>query len=483
MKKKKNTNLLKKGILLFGLLLTFTNCQKENELLLESSNNKITETELSNKKTSKEQDDIEKAQQWFEQNSELNQFSILDITRIIDWDYAFVTKLNGRVAVEVPLILNEDVNINHKNYNGLKTFNRLLLLPSKDNSHNYISFIVNILQFNSKSNFNNKSSELNYFKLPKNFDGLITVINNENEIIEKNEFKESNIIKPNYASKVLRKDEEKNLEYTCILFGYWNPDGTFEALGILSCFLSGGGTVGGPGYSNPEGENPGSGGPSGSDYSENNGCPPNYIPDPNGDCIPEPVEIINDLTGKALCAYEKLISSGIGNTHNLITELFIEFGDGNIGDNDLTFLMSDDLPINEGAHTFDHPIEEGHYIIKVNSNLLNHRSSIEIASNIVHEIAHASLAKHFDNSNATFQELYNQYINDTGIGNYSHDIMADKLINRMANVLYNYDSSIFPYFDDYKILVSEGVYNLSEVDLELLKQVKTIARNNDSNCK
>jgi len=423
------------------------------------------------------------AQQWFEQNGELNQFSILEVTKIIDWDYAFVTKLNGRVAVEVPLILNDDVNINHKNYNGLKTFNRLLLLPSKNNSQNYQSFLVNILQFNSQSNFNNKSSELNYFKPPKNFDGLITVINNKNEIVEKNEFKQSKIVKTNYASKILRKDEEKNLEYTCILYGYWNPDGTFEALGILSCFLSGGGTVGGPGYSDPGGENPESGGPSGPDYSENNGCPDGYIPGPEGVCIPEPVEIINELIGKALCAYEKLISSGISNTHNLITELFIEFGDGNIGDNNLTFLMSDDLPINEGAHTFGHPIKEGHYIIKVNSNLLNHRSSIEIASNIVHEIAHASLAKHYDNSNATFQELYNQYINDTGIGNYSHDIMADKFINRMANVLYNYDSTIFPYFDDYKILVSEGVYNLSEVDLELLKQVKTIARNNDSNCK
>lgn len=61
--------------------------------------------------------------------------------------------------------------------------------------------------------------------------------------------------------------------------------------------------------------------------------------------------------------------------------------------------------------------------------------------------------------------------------------MKDKFINRMATVLYNYDSTIFPFFDDYKILASEGVYNLSEVDLELLKQVKILARNNDTNCK
>lgn len=83
-----------------------------------------------------------------------------------------------------------------------------------------------------------------------------------------------------------------------------------------------------------------------------------------------PDQIINNLTDKADCAYQKLLKTGISNYHNLITELFIEFGEGNIGDNDLTFLMSDDLPPNEGAHTYDHPIEEGHYIIKVNSNLL-----------------------------------------------------------------------------------------------------------------
>jgi hypothetical protein len=72
---------------------------------------------------------------------------------------------------------------------------------------------------------------------------------------------------------------------------------------------------------------------------------------PDGEIIiVENVEqIINELTGKADCTYNKLLSSGVSNFHNMITDLFIEFGDNNIGGRNLTFKMSNDLSNNIGG--------------------------------------------------------------------------------------------------------------------------------------
>ncbi|RXP54289.1 hypothetical protein EC396_09500 [Lutibacter sp. HS1-25] len=183
-----------------------------------------------------------------------------------------------------------------------------------------------------------------------------------------------------------------------------------------------------------------------------------------------------------MCAYENLIKSGIGNTHNLITELFIEFGEGNIGDDDLTFIMSDNLLINVGGNTYWDKINPNQYEIHINSKLLNTLSSIEYAAIIIHEIAHASLKKHFYNSNGTFEELYQKYLELNNLVDYGHNIMEDRFINRMATVLYNYDPTIFPYFDDYVILASQGVYDLPTIDYTLLEQIKTIARTNEKIC-
>jgi hypothetical protein len=113
---------------------------------------------------------------------------------------------------------------------------------------------------------------------------------------------------------------------------------------------------------------------------------------------------------------------------------------------------------------------------------MNILSSIEVAAILVHEIAHAFLGKHYNDSNSSFTELYEKYINDTKIANYSHDIMKDQFINRMATALRNYDSSIFSSFDDYKTLASQGVFELTSDQKSDLLAVKLISRNNDTNC-
>ena len=113
---------------------------------------------------------------------------------------------------------------------------------------------------------------------------------------------------------------------------------------------------------------------------------------------------------------------------------------------------------------------------------MNTSSSIEVAVILAHEMAPAFLRKHFNDSNSSFSELYEKYINDTGIENYSHDIMRDQFINRMATALKNYDSSICTSFEDYKILASQGVFELTDDQEDDLLAFKLISRNNDTNC-
>ncbi|MEE4001915.1 hypothetical protein V1T75_16375, partial [Tenacibaculum sp. FZY0031] len=201
----------------------------------------------------------------------------------------------------------------------------------------------------------------------------------------------------------------------------------------------------------------------------------------DGYCVDTEEQIINKLEGKAECVFNKLLTSGISNYHNMITDLFIEFGDNNIGGRNLTFKMSSELPDNIWGDTKKDD-ETGDYIIFINSNVMSRISSIGVAAVLVHEISHAFLGKHYNDSNASFSDLYQNYINDTDIEYFSHDIMKDQFINRMATVLKNYHPSLFSSFEDYKILCSRGVFELS--DLQKTHLINTInkARQNDENC-
>jgi hypothetical protein len=114
---------------------------------------------------------------------------------------------------------------------------------------------------------------------------------------------------------------------------------------------------------------------------------------------------------------------------------------------------------------------------------MNTLSSIEVAAILVHEISHAFLGKHYNNSYSSFKDIYKNYINEEGLKNYSHDIMNDQYINRMAIVLQNYDNQIFSDFEDYKILASQGVFDLTSTQKSLLNTIKTKARSNDRICK
>lgn len=69
------------------------------------------------------------------------------------------------------------------------------------------------------------------------------------------------------------------------------------------------------------------------------------------------------------------------------------------------------------------------------------------------------------------------------MADYSHDIMKDKFIIRMATVLQNYDHELFSDFEDYQMLASQGIFDLTTAQKNVLNAIKTKARNNDTKCK
>ena len=190
-------------------------------------------------------------------------------------------------------------------------------------------------------------------------------------------------------------------------------------------------------------------------------------------------KIYVELDDKELCAYQRLKYAGVNatNYHNLMTQLFAEFGEGNLSNSDLT-ITSEDLGYSGGKSVY---LGDGKFKIIISN--MSDRSSIEIAAVILHEMSHAFLAKHYLLYNKSFAELYSMYINDTGIENYSHDIMKDKFLVKMAQTLQDYDSSLFSNFQDYITLASPGVYsNYSEEQLAEIKRIKNYAWQNDSRC-
>ena len=207
-----------------------------------------------------------------------------------------------------------------------------------------------------------------------------------------------------------------------------------------------------------------------------------YLPREGGSTTTPTVEedkIYVKLDEKELCAYQRLNYAGVNatNYHNLMTQLFTEFGEGNLSNSDLT-ITSEDLGYSGGKSVY---LGDGKFKIIISN--MSDRSSIEIAAVILHEMSHAFLAKHYLLYNKSFSELYSMYINDTGLENYRHDIMKDNFLGRMAQTLQDYDSSLFTNFEDYITLASPGVYsNYSDEQLAEIKRIKNYALQNDSRC-
>ena len=84
---------MKIGLFLLGILVTLTNCEKEEPLtsITEQNENELPKNSSAKSSKNKENELIENAKLWFEQHQNLNNFNILQYTETIDWEYAFVS--------------------------------------------------------------------------------------------------------------------------------------------------------------------------------------------------------------------------------------------------------------------------------------------------------------------------------------------------------------------------------------------------------
>ncbi len=194
-------------------------------------------------------------------------------------------------------------------------------------------------------------------------------------------------------------------------------------------------------------------------------------------------QIINSLTGKALCIYNKLKSSSLGFSNS------IKKFDGEFPVSHLKFTINNDLP--SGNYGVTNPPDNFIITIELSNTQLANISDLGSAISIAHEIIHAeifrkllSAAKKGDlnTNNYTTQENIN-FVNSLrnnfpGLYDYyyarvhkywNHDLMAQHYRSTIADIAQQYDNNRFPR-QIYEDLAWAG---LREID----KNVNSIAWN------
>ncbi|WP_409415475.1 hypothetical protein [Flavobacterium sp. PS2] len=177
-----------------------------------------------------------------------------------------------------------------------------------------------------------------------------------------------------------------------------------------------------------------------------------------GVTAPTPVQIIDALTGKAKCIYEKLKSSSSG------FENAIKKFDGEFTLYDLKLTINNNLSLNVYGET-QPPVN---YVteIQINNNSLNNLSDLGKATVFAHEIIHAEIFRKMliaaqkgslDSNNMTVQEQTN-YVNSLknnfpGLYDYyfkrykptwNHEMMASHYRSVIADIIQQFDNKRLP---------------------------------------
>jgi hypothetical protein len=180
----------------------------------------------------------------------------------------------------------------------------------------------------------------------------------------------------------------------------------------------------------------------------------------SGITAPSPAQIIDELTGKAKCIYEKLKSS------SLAFENAIKKFDGDFTVSHLKLTINNSLPLNVYGET-QLPVD---FIteIQINNNGLNNLSDLGKAMVFAHEIIHAEIFRKMlsaaqigtltpDSSNMNAQQQVN-YINSMkdnfpGLYDYyykrykptwNHEMMANHYRETIADIIQQFDNNRLP---------------------------------------
>jgi len=161
---------------------------------------------------------IEKAKTWFENNPQLNDFTLLDYSQKLNWDSAFYHEKDGKVAVEIPVKLKKDVKVATKKAIIKHALYRLVILIDKNQ---YQSFQVIV----SADGIDSLSGKINYFNLPRDFTGSVLQMK-DRELQEYNAYQNGQTNHLKYA------------EITCTRIVLLFSDGSYEPVTDWTCTSS-----------------------------------------------------------------------------------------------------------------------------------------------------------------------------------------------------------------------------------------------------
>jgi hypothetical protein len=398
------------NLIAISLILLYSSCQKD-ELVTENSN--AFENEI-----------VSKSKEYLEANN--SDLAILKYTKNILWDKAIISNGEKGQVIEVPLVLLDHVSTINDDNQSQHDYHRLLFMRDNEN----VLKVYHLQIITKLSTFNNLSRDFNFYNIKANFDGKVTIFDDNKQTIDYIQFTDGKRIKPTITSRVAM--------VTCIYLGYWYEDGHFQSLALISCDSGGGG-------SNEWGTNYGhlSSGGSGSktvantieeniDYSQLDACP------------------------KAV--FEKLKNSSSSDIVNILN---------NLGANSIYKVNIVMKPATTYAEA--QRISKYNYEIRVDRERHTDGTKLFKATALIHEIIHAYFFSLLDDYNYTpstalpsFPELFEVYVKkvnptSTDKKDAQHLAMANKYVDAMASALQEYDANYLIDYQVYKDLAWGGL--------------------------
>lgn len=360
------------------------------------------------------------AKNWFENNIDNYNDPILRYAKELQWQNAIVTAGENGEVIEIPFSLKDNIAVTNDKQNQLKAYHRLVLIKETDQV--YVPFYLQI--FTNDENYNNLDKKFNYYNI-KDFNGFINVYEPESQVSSTEKYEHGIRIKPSVTAK--------NDVMMCTYLGWWYEDGTFEEISLVGC----NGGSGSLSYRPPT-YGGGGGGSSG------------------GITAPTPAQIIDALTGKAKCIFEKLKNSSSG------FENAIKKFDGEFTVSHLKLTINNNLDTNVYGIT-NPPVN---YVTEVqfDNTKLGTLSDLGAATVFAHEIIHAeifrkmlSAAQRGTLNSKTPQEqvaLVNSLKdNFPGLYDYyekrwkptwNHEMMANHYRGTIADIIQQFDNNRLP---------------------------------------
>lgn len=369
------------------------------------------------------------AQKWFNENVTKDDFPILNYVDKMDWKNAIVTTGDYGEVIEVPFTVQSGLKtkVGDENYSS---YHRLLLKKSVD------GFTYNHVQILTKNEyFDNTDKSFNLYQITDNFDGIVLVVNQNNEAVQFSSFKNSLLLKPSTNGRMAIQ--------TCVYLGWQYENGDFRAISLVGCF----------------------GGAGADDSNNNGGYPPHVGGGGSGAESGTVATVITDssfLNNPCL----KAVFNKIGGS--TVFQNYLKKFDGTFTVANLKLSASSNIASNINAETSP-PVN---YLIEIsfNSNNLS-RPGLDVARTFIHEMIHAEMFRKLLSLSSvngeidvlTLNQMLNQhnypglydYYTRYGINGMQHEQMAAHYTETITNFLKEFDNSLSQ--EQYEAIALEGL--------------------------